>query len=338
MQPRAPAIRSGFTPARSAPPPRPDPFAPPIALYGEIAVKSGTEAEVPTGSISNNAGRTIDVREIRFNVSIADHGANQYLNPAGVLTVALTVNGKPLQATPTPVWSLCRLDRAANQLVEETRLATTYVMRLSRVMQLPPGAEVRCKFAHNGIVPFTVTGGVCLAGRFTDQRSATTALPYALFWASTPRGQAEASSEVSPEKALANTLKTTLHVDRIIARHITMGSGTPVDPTVSSIFMGDGRGGAGANLSYIAPVEQLTSLKLVTSRNQPIIPISAPIWDVFPTSGAIEVPHTLPPNEFYRAAVTTVSARAAMVAAMADIKTYQHQLHLSMVGWREEAL
>lgn len=334
-----PVRRGGPTPSARHREAGPSPFSPPIALFGQVDVLPGSEQEVSTGSISNNMGRPIEVREIRFVASIASSGANQFLNPAAVLSATITVNGKPLMAVPTPIWSLCRLDRAGNQIVADARLGTTYVMRLSRPMILPSKAEVRCRFSHNGVVPFTVTGGACLAGTFTDKREPTTAVPYALFWESTQRLATDVLSETSPEKNLTNSLKTSFHVDRIICRHVTLGSGAAnTSLTDPAIFLSDGRGGGG-DFGFVAPIEQMLSIKLATSRNQQIIPFAVPIWHAFQTSGAIEIPHVMAPSDFYRATIASALPVDSFVPALlAQIPTFRHNAHLSMIGWREEAL
>lgn len=331
-----PALARKVAPTRSDPP-RADPFAPPIALYGDVTVAPGSSAEVSTGSISNNTGRAIEVREIRFTAAVDPAESSRYLNPAGVIRCTMSVNGKSFMASPVPIWSLARLDSADRQIVEETRPATVYVMRLARPMILPRGAEVRCLFEHAGTINYSIDAGVCLAGRFTDRVERLTAVPYVLFWASKFRGLAETASESSPEKVLANVLKTSLHVDRIIARHATLASGARGLLSDTALSFSDGRG-AQTELANIPPIAELSSLKLATSRNQPIILTPAPIWSVFETSGAIEMPHILPPNEFYRAVIATVSADAAIQTALAAVTTFRHQVHLSMVGWREEIL
>lgn len=318
-----------------------DLYAPPACLYGDVVVNPGTEGEVPSGAISNNSGRAIEVREIRFTADAANTSTT-FSNLGGVLRAALTIGGKPVMAEPVPLWNLGRMDNLSAQdyVAAGVELATQYVWRLERPLVLPPRCTVTAKFSHPGTVNFAINGRIALLGKFTDERTTTTAIPYALSWRS-KESRVVDDTDISDERALLNTLGKTLHISRIIARHASLGSGTSVAPTAATLLFGDGRGNNG-NGDGVAQAMGLLRLKLHTSRNWPIINDYQPIWDMFAIAGAIEIPHILPAGDFYKASVkfyaTAPDSGLAPTWPGGTPSTYRHSLHLSFLGWREETL
>jgi hypothetical protein len=335
--------------ARPAPRPKtlaPNPFSPPICLYGNVVVEVGGEAQVPVGTISNNTGRPIEIREIRFSADSGDATYN-FANLGGALQASISIGGRPVVRDPAPLWSLGRLENVVGQTLVTTINATTamqYVWRLSRPLLLPPRCEISVKFVHPGIVNFAITGHVALLGRYVDRSDRVTAIPYVLAWRSKNVGIAAATDE-SDEKTLANTIGRAFQIDRIIARHAVLNSGSGAHiSTNSALAFHDGRGQAypGGLHGVVAPALGLLRLKLATSRNWQIIGKPTPIWDVFGMSGALEVPHVLPPGDFFKAYVQYYATDPELSItpnfAPAAPTTYQHALHLSFVGWREDTI
>jgi hypothetical protein len=318
-----------------------DLYAPPACLYGDATIDPGTEAEVPTGTISNNSGRAIEVREIRFTAD-APNTSSTFSNLGGILRAAITIGGKPVMSEPVPLWNLGRLDNFSAQgyVAAGVELATQYVWRLERPLVLPPRCAITAKFSHPGTVNFPIIGRIAILGKFADDRTPTTAVPYVLAWRS-KESKIVADTDISDERALANTLGKTLHITRILARHASLCSGTTATPLASALLFSDGRTNEG-NGAGVAQTMGLLRLKLHTSRNWPIINDYQPIWDVFAVAGAIEVPHLLPPGDFYKAAVkfytSAPDSGLAPTWPGGTPLTYQHSLHLSFLGWREEAL
>jgi hypothetical protein len=318
--------RPVFTPKR--PDMRPEiitPNLPPVHFFGEATVPPGEQATLRSSALSNRTGRPIDIYEIRLAAAMnfVDSSAGSFINIAGISRVKLSANGKKITNGFVPIWNFGKTEnRAVHAQSGRSRVSTMYVLRLSKPWHVPNGTTIEAEVFNSGGLNYSSVIKVGLAGRYVAQKEPTSCFPYVAAYVSRPFDYSTAIlTDESSELDLVNATGKDLNVDRIIGRASIIRSGGPL----SGFF----------NDTDDAAVDSIMSIRMVTSNNRPIIPEYTPIRQIFGIyPSAIEIPHTMAPNDFYRVSVKKVAG----VVLDSPFTGYTAQANISIVGWRNEAV
>lgn len=320
-------------PARSVvdlPPPKsvlPKGGLAPIHLFGEVDVDPGSEASVRSASISNRAGTTIEIREIRFTGFTAVQSTALQIDGGMFLRARISIDDRKITNSFVPVWLLGKTEQIETQstsfLVPGSEGRVIYTWRLAKPWVIKPKNEITVSFQHSGALRQMIRGQIGFVGRVIDRAATTTAVPYAAAYVSKSFGYSSLDYDESSEQDLSNIVGRAVTIDRISGRvAVTANLNVANQPSNYS------------DRNAYGQVEG-TLIRLDGSNGSPIVRDYASFRTVFGMTRSLDGRFDLNPGEFLRARIKNIAGPALGGSAYV---TYYSQAHIAIIGSREEVI
>lgn len=300
----------------------------PIHLFGEVDVDPGSEASVRSASISNRAGTTIEIREIRFTGFTAIQSTALQIDGGMFLRARISVDDRKITNSFVPVWLLGKTEQIETQstsfLVPGSEGRVIYTWRLAKPWVIKPKNEITVSFQHSGALRQMIRGQIGFVGRVIDRAATTTtAVPYAAAYVSKSFGYSTLDYDESSEQDLSNIVGRAVTIDRISGR-VAVTSNLNIANQPSNY----------SDRNAYGQIEG-TLLRLDGSNGSPIVRDYASFRTVFGMARSLDGRFDLNPGEFLRARIKNIAGPDLGGSAYA---TYYSQAHVAIIGSREEVI
>jgi len=304
----------------------------PILLYDSVNVKSGGQQPLRSEAFTNNFQRHAEIHTMRCIVQAAELGLLTkqpgLINTGAVISLQISVDGKPLTRGFVPAWMLAPTDNRDNQFSTVTAQQSFYAFdwTFAHPIALRPGGKITVEAKHNGYTEIPMTVHLSFAGKLVKAPSGVSRLPYAFAWGSRQFNYTEVAEETSPPAALANDLDRALRVERIIGRFVSYTSTTAVY-------------GGPSVIAQVTDFDDVTAQGVlwanvrISRPTRPVLRNYTPWRAVFGQNAAIETTFDMEPGDYLTVAVQHLDAVAGGGAAAPTY--FKGQGFISVIGWRD---
>lgn len=312
----------------------------PVHLSAEaLSVVSGATASVNTLALKDP--RPLEIHAIKFGIlgGIDPATATPIAVNGGMVAVNLTLGALPITQGYVPIWCFGRGETLADDgcvgdggdfTGDNFPYRAEYVWRLPRPLYVPPGRIVTPQIQHRGIIPNTIDFRISYVGRTVEERKRGTKIevPYVTSWLSSSYATDTGRTiETSSETDFRNPFGVPMHVNYFVGRTFQTGTISGTNGLVCA--------GSPYNL-----YNTLFRFKMAHSSGLRVIEDYTPIGAIIPVDqGAIwPCPHELDPGSYFNFELLFTGDGWWGSTPFSPYATYLEQVHLAMVGWREEVL
>lgn len=315
----------------------------PVLLSSNCTVTLGNSASPDMTKLAYPYRRAVLIDEIRFDMW-ADAATHSYFNLGALIYVKLSLGQHYLMRDPVPVWILgtsmdLNQEQIRDNLVETAQTISHYRWRLPEPLYIEAGQTLRPVFTRvanpTSLPAGDITVQVSYAGRVVPPnapRPGVLAVPYAApFVTAFGTANGVATFAQSNEYHLFNPFDKPVKVQRLTGR--VFQTNATFDPTLS--FGGQVFGGAITGLNPTASgVTAGVTVLIDDSWGGKMVNNPTGVGDVFDVlRSAWTVDTVIPAKGQYNVQVRNIAATGGFGQT-----TVRQQVHIAMVGVREEAL
>lgn len=323
----------------------------PLALRVTANLGSGEQTSPNGLSLRNQTGEPWEVHELKFYMRPQSNTVGRACG--GFVQVALALDEFPITDGFVPTWAVSPahaldIERLSPNWATKGGGATffggnifplredgMYYWKLDHPLYVKPGSAIKTQFNHTGLDTTSITVGMTASGRVLPgtARPASIKVPWVSTWQSDfYEALAAGGPQLSQETQLNNPFSGPLTVERFVGRiqqQLQFISSSEQRTLVSEFGTG--------------PFEQLFTVKHFDSMGNVIAPTGTPFRNCYGyRARSWSVRHQLPSLAYHRIELTKAAIANTQyytpTPGANQITLVRAQVHVSIVGWREEKI